>query len=142
MKCFECGKGNLRKQTAELEGERHGECFTVRMEALVCSKCGFRTIESARMGDYALRISDAYREKHGLLTSSQIKQRRRELGMSQEQFAKYLGVGSASVKRWELGQVQDEAMNRLMVLKTDAKAARQNAAEVARRLGLSRRIVA
>jgi len=40
-------------------------------------------------------------------------------------------VGVASVKRWELGQIQDEAMNNLMVLKTDLAAAKRNLAEIA-----------
>jgi len=51
--------------------------------------------------------------------------------MSQEQFAKHLGgVGVASVKRWELGQVQDAAMNTLIVLRTDPLAAKLNLKEV------------
>jgi transcriptional regulator with XRE-family HTH domain len=55
--------------------------------------------------------------------------------MSQRQFATYLGVGVASIKRWELGQIQDEAMNNLMVLKTDLAAAKQNLLEIATRRG-------
>jgi DNA-binding transcriptional regulator YiaG len=55
--------------------------------------------------------------------------------MSQRQFASYLGVGVASIKRWELGQIQDEAMNNLMVLKTDLAAARHNLLEIAAKHG-------
>jgi transcriptional regulator with XRE-family HTH domain len=87
------------------------------------------------MGEFALRLSDAYREAHNLLTSSQIKDRRVDLGMSQQQFAQYLGVGVASIKRWELGQIQDEAMNSLIILKTDLAVAEQNVAEIASRMG-------
>jgi len=53
-------------------------------------------------------------------------QRRRMLGMSQQDFADYLGVGAASVKRWEAGQIQDRALDELMRLKTDREAARNN----------------
>jgi DNA-binding transcriptional regulator YiaG len=87
------------------------------------------------MGEFALRVADAYCETHGLLTSSQMKDRRRNLGMSQQQFAKYLGVGSSSVKRWELGWIQDKAMNDLILLRTDPRAAEANLAEVLARLG-------
>src|ERR1039457_1389110 len=59
-----------------------------------------------------------------------MKDRRRNLGMSQQQFAKYLGVGSSSVKRWELGWIQDKAMNDLILLRTDPRAAEANLAEV------------
>src|ERR1022692_3351779 len=46
-----------------------------------------------------------------------------------------LGVGSSSVKRWELGWIQDKAMNDLILLRTDPRAAEANLAEVLARLG-------
>jgi hypothetical protein len=46
--------------------------------------------------------------------------------MSQGAFSEYLGTGVASVKRWETGKIQDRAMDELIRLKTDAKAAREN----------------
>ena len=117
-KCPECGKRYLPPATTALTGTTHGESFSIVSDALVCPNCGFKTIPAAKMGEFALRVADAYREKHGLLTSSHIKDRRRDLGMSQQQFAMYLGVGSSSVKRWELGWIQDKAMNDLILLRT------------------------
>jgi|ERR1017187_1624535 putative zinc finger/helix-turn-helix YgiT family protein len=134
-KCPECGKRYLPPATTALTGTTHGESFSIVSDALVCPNCGFKTIPAAKMGEFALRVADAYREKHGLLTSSHIKDRRRDLGMSQQQFAMYLGVGSSSVKRWELGWIQDKAMNDLILLKTDLRAAEANVAEVLARLG-------
>jgi len=118
-----------------LKGATHGESFDLVSDALVCPHCGFRTVPTEKMAEFALRVADAYRLKHGLLTSSQIKDRRLDLGMTQQQFASYLGVGSSSVKRWELGYIQDKAMNDLIVLKTDAQRAEANVAEVLSRLG-------
>jgi putative zinc finger/helix-turn-helix YgiT family protein len=134
-RCPECDKGTLEAKRADLTGKTHGESFTIQSEGLVCPKCGFKTIPTERMGEFALRVADAWREKHGLLTSAQIRGRRTDLGMSQRQFATYLGVGVASIKRWELGQIQDEAMNNLMVLKTDLAAAKRNLVEIAARRG-------
>ena len=101
------------------------------MRGMVCGNCGYKAVEKSQMGEFVLRVSDAYRAAHGLLTSAEIKGRRATLGMSQEQFAEHVGVGVASIKRWELGQVQDEALNSLMVLRTDACAAHKNLQEVA-----------
>jgi DNA-binding transcriptional regulator YiaG len=70
-------------------------------------------------------ISDEYRRAHGFLTSGEIRSRA-WLGMTQQRFSEYLGTGVASVKRWELGQIQDRAMDELMRLKTDLAAARKN----------------
>ena len=133
--CPECEKRDLETHIVELSGKTHDEEFVINTAALVCPNCGFKTIPKELMGQFGLRISDAYREKHGLLTSSEIKDKRLNLGMSQSQFASYLGVGIASVKRWELGQIQDVAMNTLMVLKTDLGAAQQNVSEISIRMG-------
>ena len=135
--CPQCEKRKLRPEMATLPGATHGESFELLSDALCCPNCGFKTVPLEKMGDFALRIADAYRAKHGLLTSSQIKDRRLDLGMSQQQFAAYLGVGSSSVKRWELGHIQDKAMNDLILLKTDAEWAEANASEVLVRLGKS-----
>jgi putative zinc finger/helix-turn-helix YgiT family protein len=114
-------------QTIELSGERNGESFTVSVPGLVCSQCGFSTISNKQSGKFTQAISDAYRTAHGLLTSTDLRRLRTELGMSQLEFAEYLGVGAASVKRWECGQIQDKAMDELIRLKTDLKAALRNA---------------
>src|SRR5258708_2376422 len=102
LKCPECDRRRLIAAVTELTGSTHGESFAITSDALVCPNCGFKTVPREKMGEFALCVADAYREKHGLLTSTAIKDRRISLGMNQLQFATYLGVGSSSVKRWEL----------------------------------------
>jgi putative zinc finger/helix-turn-helix YgiT family protein len=109
-----------------LEGIRHGESFTVETSGLKCDRCGFQTIDSVQSADFTRLISDEYRRAHGLLTSDEIRSRRARLGMSQQRFSEYLGAGVASVKRWELGQIQDRAMDEPIRLKTDLEAARES----------------
>jgi len=126
MKCFACGKGKLERQTVDLSGTRNGEEFTVRTDGLLCTRCGFKTLSNEQSGVFTRLISDAYRRKYGLLTSNQIRDARKRLRMTQKEFADYLGVGVASVKRWEIGKIQDQAMNRLILLMTDPVEARRN----------------
>jgi len=135
LKCPECDRGTLEAKVTQLKGRVRGEIFTIASDALVCPKCGFSTIPKEKMGEFSARVADAYRQKHGLLTSGQIKDCRADLGMTQQQFANYIGVGVASVKRWELGQLQDEAMNELIMLKTNLRAAEDNVAQLSARLG-------
>jgi putative zinc finger/helix-turn-helix YgiT family protein len=116
IQCPECGKRYLRKQIADLIGSRKGESFTIETEALVCPECGFKTVPREGATQFAIRVADAYREAHGLLTSLEIKAMRKRLGMIQAQFNRFLHVGEASVKRWELGEIQSPAMNQLMLL--------------------------
>jgi putative zinc finger/helix-turn-helix YgiT family protein len=134
MKCFECGKGRLKPAVADVTTTFRNENISVKTQVEVCNRCGFQIVRGQDMGKFSLLVADEYRRKHGLLTSAEIRGRRERLRMSQEAFARYLGVGIASVKRWELGLVQDKAMNELMVLKTDPVRAAQNAKALSRRL--------
>ena len=126
MDCFECGKGSLIPKMVDITGSRHGEEFTVLVNGLQCTACGLKTIDNEYSGEFTKLVSDAYREKHGLLTGTQIREARKRLGMSQEKFAQYLKVGPASVNRWENGKIQDEAMNELILVKTDLLTAINN----------------
>lgn len=117
--CFECG-GEFVPQVVDLVGERGGKEYTVRVLGVKCAQCGFATIDNDQSGEFTKAVSDAYRADHGFLTGAEIKERRHRLGMTQPEFAVYLGnVGVASVKRWEHGQVQERAMDELIRLKTD-----------------------
>ena len=126
MECFECGEGRLIPKMVEIAGSRHGEEFTIPVNGLECTACGFKTIDNEYSGEFTKLVSDAYRQKHGLLTGTQIREARQRLGMSQEKFAQYLKAGPASVNRWENGKIQDEAMNELILLKTDLLTAISN----------------
>jgi len=112
MKCFVCNKGALSRQLAEVDGKIKGKTYTVETMALVCDHCQHVAVEGADMPEYMRKVADAYRRAHDLYTSEEIKAIRGRL--NQQRFAVALGVGSASVKRWELGLVQSKAHNKLI----------------------------
>lgn len=135
MKCFKCAKGKMMPAIAGMTATVRGEEIPVRTEAMVCERCGFQVMTDAQSDAYAIASADAYRAKHGLLTTAELRQARKRLGMSLRTFARYLKVGEASPKRWEAGLVQDQAMDELIRLKSDLAAARGNVAWLkARRL--------
>lgn len=125
IECFKCG-GEMEARVAAVEGEYDGEKFTVETEALACKMCGFTTVDRPHLDEYYTKVADAYRTKRGLLTSQQILSIRERMGMSQEEFAEFLCVGIASVKRWEHGKAQEPAKDRLIRLQTDSTAAESN----------------
>lgn len=135
MKCYSCGKGKLAPKTAKITGEVRGEQFSVYCEAMVCGHCGFQVLSDEQSAAYTVAISDAYRRQYGLLTSEELKATRGRLRMSLQKFAKFVGVGLASVKRWEAGLIQDEAHDLLIRLRTDPNAAQQNMREIEECLG-------
>ena len=115
IKCIECDRADLCPAMIQLQGSVRGESYTVAIQGLACPNCGYQTIEGAAMPEFARLLSDSYRANHGLLTSEEIRERRRRLGMSQQQFAQHLGVGIASVKRWEMGKIQEPHSNDLIL---------------------------
>lgn len=124
--CPECCTGSLSVRLVTLPGSRNGEDFEVTVDGIHCDNCGYKTVLNSQSGVFTRAVSDAYRIAHGLLTGHEMLELRTRLGLSQVEFAEYLGVGSASVKRWESGQIQDKAMDNLIRLKAQPEQARHN----------------
>lgn len=66
-------------------------------------------------------MSDAYRRKVGLLTIGEIDRLRRNLAMTWTEFADYVSIGIATLKRWRRGEIQTQALDRLVRLKADPR---------------------
>lgn len=134
-KCIECGKGSMRRMRVKVPHEIRGLRFEVEDEANVCSQCGFMTIPWDRGDEHGKLVDQEYRRLAGILTTEEIREARRRLRMNQREFAEYLGVGEASVKRWETGVLPDKSSSDLIRLKTDPEAARANYDALRSRLG-------
>lgn len=66
-----------------------------------------------------LNARNAYRIKHGLLTSGEIKEIRECYGLSQIDLARLLGWGEATISRYESKAIQDEAYDTMLRLVKD-----------------------
>lgn len=136
MKCVECGKGRMRMRLARVPHQIRGLSFAVEDKVNVCDSCGFITIPLERADEHGNLVDQEYRRLAGILTADQIREARHRLRMSQREFADYLGVGEASVKRWETGVLPDKSSSDLIRLKTDLEEARRNYDALCRRLNL------
>ncbi len=119
MKCLDCGKTQFIEKKETFNVDFKGENVTVKSAADVCKNCGFRITDNRQMNELRKAVADKYKENKGLLTSEDIKAYRKKLDMSQTEFAEYLKVGEASIKRWETYFVQDESQNDHIRLKCD-----------------------
>jgi putative zinc finger/helix-turn-helix YgiT family protein len=118
MICLRCDSEDFAETpNAVIEQEFRGELFRVESAAQTCTMCGWVTVTPTQADELRRRTADAYRKKHGLLTSEEIRAMRRAMGKNQRDFAEFLDVGEASVKRWETWQVQDKSSDRLIRLK-------------------------
>ena len=66
-----------------------------------------------------LSARNAYRVKHGLLTSDEIVAIRESYGLSQVDLARLLGWGEATISRYESKAIQDEAYDTMLRLIKD-----------------------
>ncbi len=66
-----------------------------------------------------LNARNAYRVKHGLLTSDEIVAIRESYGLSQVDLARLLGWGEATISRYESKAIQDEAYDTMLRLIKD-----------------------
>jgi putative zinc finger/helix-turn-helix YgiT family protein len=112
-----------------------GEELKVLTPVMVCRNCEFQFFDAGQLDEMRRRTADVYRKKHNLLTSIDIVRRRKALGETQEQFAKRLKVGVASIKRWETWLVQDKRNDELIREKTEHDLFARRLAAVMRGVG-------
>lgn len=61
-----------------------------------------------------LKARDAYRIKHKLLTSEQIKETRQFYNLNQKEFSNIIGWGDITIQRYEKKSIQDETYDNIM----------------------------
>ncbi|MBI9077159.1 MAG: DUF4065 domain-containing protein [Desulfatibacillum sp.] len=116
MKHLECPNGHGIMSVMDIERTMsfRGEDITVSVPVSKCSVCGIEAGTVEQVAHAQRVVHDAYRKKKELLTSEDIQRKRKRLGWTQNTLAHKAKVGVASVKRWELGQIQSESMDALL----------------------------
>lgn len=134
ISCLNCDGTSFTESKSRVKARFKNESIDVIAPVMVCDSCDTQLASTKQMNQLRLATADAYRIKHGLLTSQAIQQLRESLEMSQREFAEYLCVGEASVKRWESYFVQDSSQDQNIRLKCIQEAAEKNVSELAHRL--------
>ncbi len=120
--CEKCNK-EVETKVMKLEEtyEIHGEPITVETDVRVCAECG-EDLWDEKLDDATLLATyNEYRKKHNLLFPDEIKEIREKYGLSQRGFARILGWGDETLKRYERGGAQDKARDSLLVFMKDPK---------------------
>ena len=99
--------------------EHDGRTYQVSVkdfDVLKCRECGAIEITD----ESGERLSEAYRQAVGLLSSAEIRARRIGLGLSQKQLAEALKISESTLSRWETGaQIQQRSLDLLLRLVFD-----------------------
>lgn len=119
--CPLCQQGHflLATQDVELSYKGRSICLT-HLELYQCSFCenNFYSKESERKMDKA--FADLRRTQDGLLTSTELKELRAKINLSQEQLSLLLGMAPKTLARYESGTViQSKATDILLRLLND-----------------------
>jgi len=116
MACPVCEEGTLVPFSYSDSFVHEGRQISVNdLEASRCSACAAEPIAPDQIRRNQLRISDAKRRAHGLLTSQRIRETREVLGLSQQDAALIFGGGTNAFSKYERGQtVQSVSMDRLL----------------------------
>lgn len=116
MKTFRClkGHGALKEKEFEKKTTFRGVEVSYRTRAFVCPVCGLEAGTAQSAGLIQKALADEYRKKRGLLSGDEIRSLRKARGLSQELLAVRMGVGVASIKRWETGMVQTKSMDQAL----------------------------
>lgn len=77
----------------------------VRNEYPVCPQCGARIAANAFMDKNLAALYDQYRKLQDIPSPDAIRTLREDYGMSQRQFSALLGIGLASLQRYEKGSL-------------------------------------
>jgi putative zinc finger/helix-turn-helix YgiT family protein len=109
VRCGQCGSGHVAKATQDdvftYGTGRNAVELSVPVPVYSCQQCGFTfTTDVAE----TLR-HDAICKHFGLLTPAQIRNIRSRVNLTRERFAALTGIGTASLSRWETGELIQSA---------------------------------
>ncbi|ERM92511.1 XRE family transcriptional regulator [Caldanaerobacter subterraneus subsp. yonseiensis KB-1] len=120
--CPVCGK---EQETKVIEKEEISNVRGDEIKALarirVCSVCGEELFDEELEEENIQRVYDIYRKKHGILSPDEIRNIRESYGLSQRAFAKLLGIGEASIARYETGALPEKSLSNMILLLKDPK---------------------
>lgn len=93
-----------------------GDSISVEVEYYECSSCAEKFIVPAPHNDPFEKAYRLYRHKNRMLQPEEIRDFRRRYNLTQGELAKLLGLGGATISRYETGKIQDEAHDTLLRL--------------------------
>lgn len=122
MKKF-CGICEAYHDVTMTHENREYEILKTKVMATItilrCQNCGEEVYDRTNEISNDMLLFDTYKRVYGLLTSHDIMTIRKKYGLSQESFAKILGLGLKTITRYENGAIQDRTHDNLLRLVND-----------------------
>lgn len=123
MNCPICGKTHdVEERKRNTKARIKDEMVAYMERYLYCANASEDENEyetGAMLNENLLNARNAYRVAHGLLTSDEIVEIRKDYGLSQVDLSRLLGWGEATISRYESKAIQDEAYDTMLRLVKD-----------------------
>lgn len=126
MICAECG-AEMRVTSGPLTETFRGQEITIEgIERYQCDRCGDTVMTTEAAERHAAAMVREYARTNGMLSPEEIRELRKSLGLTQQQFESMLGVSSPTVSRWETGvMLQSKTADKLMRIVRDSEDGRR-----------------
>lgn len=120
--CPNCGKlVNYRIEERKEIYDIRGDQIEILAKVAKCIDCGEELVEPYLEDQNFLEAYKIYAKKHGLVTPEEIRRIREKYGLSQALFARILGIGRATIERYEAGALPTESISNLIKSADDPK---------------------
>lgn len=122
--CPICEEGQLHPQIGSNSVEYRGHQTSLDMHFSVCDACGSEQAGTAELRQNKRSMIEFRKKVDGLLTGSQVRSIRKNLGLSQAEAARVFGGGPVAFSKYENDDVtQSEAMDKLLRLSNELPSA-------------------
>jgi putative zinc finger/helix-turn-helix YgiT family protein len=120
--CPNCEKESPLEIVRKVEEfDVRGEIIPVEVEFYQCQECGEEFENSKSPIDPYETAYREYRSRKGMLQPEEIRDFRTSRGLTQKEFSDLLGIGIATLNRYENGALQSEAHDRVIRLAMDPR---------------------
>lgn len=109
-KCEVIAETVVSKETFKVLNDK----IEIETRKLICPKCKESIFYEEYDEETLNNAYDEYRKKHNLLSPGEIKEIRKQYGLSQNEFSTLLGWGEKTICRYEGGAIQDNVHNDLL----------------------------
>ncbi len=114
LSCPVCDNSvDLEPMSTEKEIVVRGEPYRVQFDGFRCRQCGEEFLDGASPDPFDAAYQQ-YRERHGMLSPDDIRSFRHKYGLTQAELAGLLGLGGATLSRYETGKLQDMTHDTLL----------------------------
>ncbi len=138
--CPICGEGALVPHQVTEHVEYKGSDADLALDYSICSACGSEQSDAAQLRANKRAMVAFKKRVDGLLTGAEVRRRRRQLNLSQEQAARVFGGGPVAFSKYEADDVaQSIAMDKLLRVASEIPGV---AARLIRQAGMEPALVA